>query len=316
MKNGTATIKSYQIGAGDLSANILNLGATLQSLHFKEYPHSLVLGSEDVADYEGELRNAGVIIGPVANRISNAQFKVGTQQYQVDANFLGKHCLHSGSVATANQVWDLVEHTANTVVLSIKLAAGKMGFPGPMEATAKYKLTENNQLCIEIIVSADVAVPCSWTEHNYFNFDGSDTLENHDLEIQAAEYLPIDNELIPTGEICSVDGTEFDLRTKRSLRDISLDHNFCISERMSPEMRPVARLGSTMSGILMLVESNEPGLQVYTGQHLASNRSGIRAGVALEPQGWPDALNNANFPSIILASDENYIHKSRYTFTS
>ncbi|MEZ5536641.1 MAG: aldose epimerase family protein [Thiolinea sp.] len=306
---------AYPISAGKLRATVLGFGATLQELYLEGCPHSLILGSASLTDYRHALKYAGAIVGPVANRISNGHFRIGAQAFDLDKNFLHTHCLHGGQNAASGQVWQLIEHQESEVTLGLELADKHMGFPGPISITVRYALNRQNQLSIDIRVRSEQIIPCSWTGHAYFNLDGSAQLSGHRLQVDADRYLPVDAELIPSGEVRPVSGSAFDLRQATSLTGLSLDHNFCITDQPERKMRKVARLDSIISGISMQLESNEPGLQVYTGDHLRTEACSFRAGIALEPQGWPDALNQPSFPSILFRPGETYHHQSCYTFT-
>lgn len=305
---------TYTIRVGRLSAKLSPYGATLRALHVEGHPHSLVLGSNNPELYKGELRYAGAIIGPVANRISQGRFTLGGKTYQVDQNFLDKHCLHSGYRSTADRIWDLLEITPTTARFGLQLQALESGFPGPMEVTAEYRVSEGNQLELQIDVSSDELIACNWAHHCYFNLDGSTSLSNHQIRVLADAYLPVDDELIPTGEIRPVADSQFDLRQPRSLHNARFDHNFCTSTARFDTPQLQAELSSEQCSIKLKIESTEPGLQVYTGDHLSGSKSGF-AGVALEPQGWPDALNQPTFPKVSLEARQRYRQVVRYTMS-
>jgi len=307
-------VRSYRIEAGRLSALVSPYGAMLQGLYLEGHQHSLVLGSNEPELYRRDLRYAGAIIGPVANRISRGRFTLGGKQYQVDQNFLEKHCLHSGHWSTADRIWDLQELTPSSARFGLQLKALESGFPGPMQVTAEYRIRESNQLELQIDVSSDELIPCNWAHHCYFHLDSSNNLNNHQLQVFADSYLPVDSELIPTGEIRSVAGSRFDLRLPKSLEQAAFDHNFCTATARAEQPLQQAKLSSSASGVELVIESTEQGLQVYTGDHLILRNTGL-AGVALEPQGWPDALNRSHFPSIALPAKQRYRQFVRYSLS-
>ncbi|MGB0717888.1 MAG: aldose epimerase family protein [Alphaproteobacteria bacterium] len=307
-------VVAYKLAAGGMRATILSYGATLQDLRIEGQSHSLVLNSDQLDDYKGSLINAGAIIGPVANRIANAELPIAEQIYRLDRNFRARHCLHGGTRGAGQLLWSLDEHYTDRLRLTLRLADQHMGFPGPINASVEYRLTESNQLDVRIEASSESLVAMNWTEHSYFNLDGTDTLSQHSLRVLADDYLPVDEDLIPVGDKCSVVDTRFDFRKPRSLNEVEIDHNFCTSSRRNEPLRPVAWLASEQSSVSLLIESNEPGLQVYTGTHLRPNPSGMKAGIALEPQGWPDAVHHPDFPSTLYRPSEVYKHHSRYTF--
>ena len=232
------------IGAGRITAALSPYGATLRALHLEGHKHSLVLGSDNPELYKGELRYAGAIIGPVANRINRGSFSLGGNEYSVDQNFLQKHCLHSGHRSTADRIWEVQELTPTSARFGLLLQALESGFPGPMWVTAEYRIRGNNQLELQIDVSSDELIASNWAHHSYFNLDGSNNLGNHQLRVLADAYLPVDDELIPTGEIRPVADSQFDLRQPRSLHQAQFDHNFCTSTARSATPQLQAELSA------------------------------------------------------------------------
>lgn len=292
-------VLAIPLRGGGLSATVLTLGATLQDLRLDD-GRRVLLGSPDPAAYLGPLRYFGAIVGPVANRIAGGRFRLDGRDIALDRNEAGRTTLHGGSTGFAERVWRLVDHAADRCTLALDHADGLGGFPGPLAVTATYRLLPPQTLEIEITgTSAGVAVFAP-AFHGYWNLDGSPDILGHRLTILADRRTPVDADLIPQGPPVAVAGTGHDYRSARPVgRD--LDDNFCTGTART-RLRPVAVLAA---GDLRLdVETTEPGLQVYAAARTSSGgfpgldgRSfGLHAGVALEPQLWPDAVNRPDFP--------------------
>ncbi|MFN4101297.1 MAG: aldose epimerase family protein [Pararhodobacter sp.] len=320
MPDGTE-VRRLTLRGGGLVAKVLTLGAIVQDLRLDGVPHPLVLGAGTPAAYLGPLEYFGAIVGRFANRIAGGRFVMDGVLHQVPPNFRGRHALHGGTIGSGARVWRIEAQHPDSVLLALSMADGEMGFPGNLEVTVRISLPGNGALQFDIEATTDRATPCGFAHHGYFTLDDTGDLSRHRLQVPAAHYLPIDDDLIPTGEIAPVAGTPFDFLEPRSLHRQEIDHNFCLARQRLP-LRPVAFLESHASGLGMRVESTEPGLQVYTAIHLPpggepgldGQRYGPFAGVALEAQNWPDAPNRPDFPPAILQSGEPYRQVTRYTF--
>lgn len=320
LPNGTQ-IECICMRGGGLTAHVLTYGATVQDLRLDGIDHPLVLGSPVLEPYLGPMTYFGAIVGRFANRIAKGQFHLDGTAYQVPTNWLDRHALHGGSIGTGQKVWTIGAVTDNSLRLELTLPDGDMGFPGRMMVSATFSLTTGATLAIDITARSDVATPCSLTHHGYFNLDGGTDITDHLLQIDGLSYLPVDAELIPTGEVAAVADTAFDFRTLRPLGTHGIDHNFCLADKTLP-LRPVARLHSPRSGLEMTVDTNQPGLQIYDGAYipvagfdgLDGRRYGPFGGIAMEPQCWPDAPNRPDFPPAILQRDETYLQQTRYRF--
>lgn len=306
-------------GAG-LSAQVLTHGARVQDLRLEGVAHPLVLGSDRLDPYLGEMLNFGSIVGRFANRIGGAGFAIDGQPHHLDRNFRGRHTLHGGSDGTAAHLWRIEDLAEASVRLACALDDGHMGFPGNLRVTAEIALRDPCALQIDIAATADAATPCSFAHHGYFALDGGGGDVTRDqLWIAAEHYLPVDADLIPDGPPRAVAGTPFDFRTPREIGTHGYDHNFCLSATAVP-LRPVARLESVATGLTLTVETDQPGLQVYDAAHLAGleglggRRYGPKSGLALETQNWPDAPNRPDFPPCLLRPGEIYRHRVRYAF--
>ena len=320
LPDGTA-VERVPISGGGLTAHILTYGATVQDLRLGGVDHPLVLGSPVLEPYLGPMTYFGAIVGRFANRIANGCFEFEGQTFHIPTNWLGRHALHGGTVGTGQTIWTIGALTTDTLCLDLVLPDGDMGFPGEMQVKARFSLSGDGDLTMEIKAQTDAPSPCSFAHHGYFNLDGGADVTSHLLRISADTYLPVDDDLIPTGEVATVAGTQFDFRTARKLGSNGIDHNFCVSNQQLP-LRSVAKLHSTKSGITMHVETTEPGLQIYDGAYipklglpgLEGRRYGPFGGLAIETQGWPDAPNHVGFPSAILRPGETYLHQTRYRF--
>ena len=324
LSDGTA-IEAVRLSNGGLSARLLGWGAVLQELRLEGHEHSLVLGLPDLDAYLAHSKYFGATAGRCANRIAGGRATIDGREHRLDRNFLGKHTLHGGSEGTGRLPWRIAAHDERSARLEIELADGHMGFPGRLAASALFTLTDDGALDIVYRAETDRPTLCNLAHHSYFVLDDSGDVLDHELQVRAERYLPVDDELIPTGEIAPVEGTAFDFRRPRALRDgrdgrPTLDHNFCLSPARSVR-RAVARLSSPRSGIELEVSTTEPGLQVYDGAlldvpvaGLDGRRIGPCAGIALEPQVWPDSPHHPDFPQASLAPGETYRQHTRYAF--
>lgn len=309
-----------QLRGGELTIAVLTLGATLQDVRLAGTPWPLTLGAQSVAAYEGPCRWFGSVAGPVANRIAGAQAVIAGKVCRFDANENGRTTLHGGATGTDAQVWALTDQAADSVTLSLDLPAGLGGFPGNRRISACYRLTGPATLRLTLTATSNQPTLMNLANHSYWNLDGTSHTSDHRLQISADQYLPTDADGIPLPPT-PVAGTDFDLRTARRVGDIArLDHNFCLSRTIRP-LRPVAELCG-QKGVSLILSTTAPGVQAYDGAGLNSRPFpghmgkpyGPRAGLALEPQHWPDAAGRADFPSILLHPDMVYCQISEWQF--
>ena len=313
-------VERFTLSNGTLTANILSLGAIVQDLRLAGVAHPLVLGSDRLGPYLGSMQYFGAIVGRYANRIAGARFTLDGQEHHLSRNALGRHCLHGGARGSSAQIWTIAVLKSDQVSMRLTLPDGDMGFPGTLDIELGIAL---NAAALEFDIRArsDKTTLCNFTHHGFFILDGSGSIAQHCLQLDATTYLPVDPDQIPTGERAAVAGSGLDFRSARSLCGMVLDHNFCLSDQRSPR-RPVARLESAISGIRLQMDTTEPGLQVYTANHLPKRDvRGLEgrhyrrhAGIALEAQIWPDAPNQRQFPSAVLPAGDVYHQQTRYTF--
>ncbi|MBX2853349.1 MAG: galactose mutarotase [Rhodobacteraceae bacterium] len=311
-------VRYARLSNGGVTAAIMTWGASLQELRFEGLPYSLALGSEAFDAYLSGMKYFGAIVGPVANRIKAGRFMLDGRIYDLERNEDARTTLHGGTGGFGERNWRLLEANATSCWLSLEHADGTCGFPGNISVTAVYKLTDDGVLRVKIQGRSDRRTMFNPAFHGYWNLSGAPTLADHTLTIPAETYLPVDDHLIPVGAPAPVMGTAFDYRRGRA-PDPELDHNFClISER--GQIRPVCRLECPSAALE--VRSTEPGLQVYTGGGLATAPwaghggapYGPLAGIALEPQVWPDAPNNPDYPSALLEAGEKYQQVTEFAF--
>lgn len=304
-------------------ARVLTLGGILQDLRLAGTDHALTLGSPDPRAYLGPLGYFGAIIGPVANRIGGAGAEIAGTMRQFPANQGGRHTLHSGAGGTHAQLWRIEEAAPDRLRLAVDLPAGLGGFPGHRQIVADY-LLEGAALDLTIRARTDAPTLMNLAHHPYWNLDGRPDWSGHRLAVLADRFLPTTPEHLPTGEVRDVAGTPYDLRGGQVLTHegtVPLDHNYCLADGRRP-LTPAVRLTGA-SGVSLEVQTTEPGVQVYTAGGLAPvacpTHGGIpygpHAGVAIEPQFWPDAPNHPAFPSIRLDPGQLYRQHTRYLFS-
>ncbi len=295
-------VHAIELEYGALCAEVLTFGARLHKLHHAGSPN-LAMGAETLAAYEGPALYSNAVVAPVVNRIAGAQAELGGKTLRFSANE-GPNCLHSGPAGTQALVWQIAETSGAAATLEITLPPGHGGFPGARTLRATYALEPEGALRITLEAETDAPTLLNPAFHGGWNLDGSGTLAGHRLTVMAEHYLPVTADKLPTGVIAPVAGTPFDYRSPRA-PDPGLDHNFCLATA-ARALAPSARLTGS-SGRALTVETTAPGLQVYCG-------SG--AGVALEPQLWPDAPHHEGFPSIIANPGAPVRQESRYLFTA
>lgn len=297
---------------GTLKIELLTLGVILRDVRLAGVDRNLTIAMQNVAEYEGPGQYFGSLVGPVANRISRSRTEIDGYDYLFSPNDRD-HLLHSGTAGIHRKVWTVVAQTSVSTKFELTLGDGVDGFPGNRVLQAEYAL-ENDSLQLTITAKSDAATLMNIAQHSYWNLDGTPNWEGHRLAVDSARFLPEDNGL-PTGEIASVEDTEFDLRIGRNIRigAPDLDTNFCIANQRR-EITNVATLTGT-SGVEMAVSTTQAGLQVYDGRD--SDAAGLPpyAALAIEAQGWPNSPNERRFPSIELAAKDTYRQVTRWTFS-
>ena len=298
-----------------LQAQVLSYGATLKDLRFSGFENSLVLGYRSIEDYFCDKNYAGVTVGRYANRISNGQYYLNSEKFDLDKNEVFA-TLHGGSDSCHNSSWEIADFGLNFVELRYQFNDGDMGFGGNLSVKLRYELAGSKLILTIEAFTSDLSL-CNFTNHSYFNLDYSSNLENHYLSVKSAEIVEVDENKLPTGRVKNVAGSKLDFRTeKKLLHDngsiSSIDTNFCFSNGRT-KIREIAELKT--SKCKMVLSTTEPGLQVYTGSSLKPPLQPFQ-GIALEPQFWPDSPNNSGFPDAFLRSGQKYKHITHYSFTN
>ena len=317
------SIHKFTLTGGGLIAKFINWGAVLQDLKFESDSKSLVLGLEKLEDYTKHSRYFGATAGPYANRIDRGRFRIKENEIQLQTNFQNKHHLHGGTEGVGRRVWNVDEVAKNALKLSIIHPDGHMGYPGPIQITATFSLLDPGILDIVYTAETEKTTIVNLAHHSYFNLSAEKTILDHELKINASTFLDVDEFLIPRGEPQSVELGGHDFRDFRRIQNESiittnLDHNYCLS--LNPqEIRPVAWLKS--SSVSLQISTTEPGIQVYDGHGLDVQISGIDgrflgayAGIALEPQLWPDSPNRLDFTCPLLHPGDVYLQHTQYQF--
>ena len=256
-----------------------------------------------------QIAKDGFVVGRCANRIAGAKFSIDGTTYNVSKND-GQNSLHGGAGngdnswrgPFATKDWTKVTQTADSITYSIHSADGENGYPGNMDMTVKYTLSKDGELSIEYRATTDKATLCNPTNHLFIDINGNGSYDNVDLVIDADSYTPLSNQ-IPTGEIKSVEGTQFDYRTRKAFdKSKNYDDNYVLN---GVGYRQVAALFGKTSSLSILVTTDRPGLQLYKdGQ----------GNICLESQMMPDAINHDNFENPILRPGEEFYSKTSYTF--
>jgi len=277
---------------------------------------SVVLGFDTFDAYPAASPYFGSLAGRVANRIRDGRFTLDGRTYELTKNF-GAHTLHGGPEGIGRLVWDgEVDSAANAVRFSLYSPDGAMGFPGNVDFTATYTLT-GNRLRLDIGAKADRRTPLNVVQHQYFNLGtGTDVLD-HTYRIAASAYTELGGPLIPTGAILPVDGTVWDLRAGRTMRDaagqpIDYDGNLVLptDRRFEDE---VANVTGPDGALTLKLWTDQVGVQLYnsvtTDVNAEGKHFGHHCGFCLEDQGLPDAVNHPHFPSTIYGPDRDYSHR-------
>lgn len=306
-----------------MSATVLPLGAALVGLRLGASPRNLVLEYATPNARSAKPTSAGALVGPVANRIRDGLAEIDGQTYQMPLNENGQTSLHSGPDGLHAQLWQVAKQHPHAVTFTCTLPDGTNGLPGTRHFTATYSIAETT-LTLHITATTDRTTPINVASHPYWNLDGAPDITGHTLQVAAQSYLPTDAMNLPTGEIAPLHGTAFDFTTPRRLsRDPALDLNFCLAHAPRATPQPAATLRGS-DGTTLEIATTAPGLQVYAGSNLMQAETALAgnpvlapyAGVALEPQLWPDALFHKPFPAILLRTGETWEQTTLHRFTA
>lgn len=297
----------------------------------------VVLGHATLGKYvnfTGE-RFFGATIGRFGNRIANARFSLGGREFKLPQND-GKNCLHGGAAGFDMKMWDVLEAAPDMLKLGLVSPDGDEGFPAELKVRMTYRLTSDNRFEVEHVAQSDADTVINLTHHSFFNLrgEGGGDVNSHVMQINADKYTPVDETLIPTGEIAGVEGTPFDFREPHAIGERlgdddeqlklgrGYDHNWVINRKFPEALELAARVFEPESGRELEVYTTEPGMQFYGGNFLNGEigKSGkpysFRGAFALETQHFPDSPNRPNFPSTLLRAGEKYCHVCSYNFSA
>jgi aldose 1-epimerase len=325
------------INRNGLAARIATYGGTLVSLHTPDRDGVLadvVLGFDDPAPYLAEHPYFGSLIGRFANRIRGGRFTLGGTTYQLPRNN-GENHLHGGPGGFHTVNWRASASEAAgeaSLTLTHSSRDGDQGYPGNVQVEVRYTLSDDDELRLDYAATTDAPTVLNLTNHSYFNLDGSKTILEHVLTLAASRYLPVDESVVPTGEMRSVAGTPFDFTTPTAIGaridgdDVQLrhgrgyDHAWVLDH---DDSGIAAEVYAPLSGRRMRVHTTQPGLQFYSGNLLDGTVRGKggqaypqNAGFCLETEHFPDSPNQPAFPSTVLAPGQVYRTATRYCFTA
>jgi aldose 1-epimerase len=353
-------VREYTLtNAKGMEVKIITYGGIITSVKVPDRKHEMVnvtLGFNNLNDYETKNNPYfGAIIGRYGNRIANGVFTLDGATYCLDANN-GPNSLHGGGKGFDKQVWEVTEEINDAKGVGIKLhylspagdgwtgdfpnpncpADAQLGYPGDLDTFVTYTLNDKNQIVIDYEATTNAPTVVNLTNHAYWNLqgEGTGTIYDHLLMINADRYTPVDSTLIPTGDLAPVEGTPFDFRKQKPVADgirsddeqivfgRGFDHNWVLNLPTSPNsLNLAARLFDPSSGRGLAIWTDQPGIQFYAGNFLdgtlygTSNRAYRQSdGLALETQHYPDSPNQPDFPSTVLLPDETYNSTTIYEF--
>lgn len=320
-------------------AQITNYGGKVASLWVQDKSgkyEDVVLGHTNIDDYLiSKEKYFGALIGRYGNRIKNGEFSLDSSTYNLKRNNGDNH-LHGGDAGFDAVVWNVEETKSNVLELSYVSENMEEGYPGTLSIRVNYELTDDNELKIEYWATTDASTVVNLTHHSFFNLKGAGngTINEHLLRINAPYYTPVDEGLIPTGILATVEGTPFDFQKLTAIGERvdqihpqlkngkGYDHNFVLNQNFE-ELNYAAKVVEPVSGRVMEVFTNEPGLQFYGGNFLNGSVTGkenkaykFRTAFCLETQHFPDSPNKPHFPSTRLDPGEDYYSVCIYKFST
>jgi aldose 1-epimerase len=319
----------FEIGlrsAAGAEAKVITWGAVLRDLVVPSPvgPRRVVLGFQRLEDYLAHSPYFGATVGRFANRISRGHFVLDGIAYSLQLNER-RNTLHGGFASFGKRPWKLGTYDETSVTLTLHSPNGDGGYPGNLEVSCTYRLVEPATLRIEMSAIPDAPTIVNLAHHSYFNLDGTNDIRDHELTLHAAFYTPVDEELIPTGEILSVAGTPYDFRAPRRIRseDRRYDTNFVLARmpEAATGLAHAATLCAPLRSLAMEMHTTEPAVQFYDGAKincpvpgLGGARYGAHAGLCLEAQVYPDSPNRRHFPDSVVRPGQQYAQVTEYRF--
>ncbi len=350
---GGRAVEQYKLTSGDgLEVWVLTYGAIVSRVRMRGRtgaPADVALGHDTLEPYLAGGPYVGALIGRVANRIGAGRLTIDGRRHQLATNN-GPHHLHGGLEGWDKRVWDAAPFDAPDaagVTLTLRSPAGDQGYPGGVDAKVEISVSAENTLAFAFHARTDAPTPINMTHHGYFNLSGDwgGDITDHELTLDASTVAEIDQTLLPTGSLVSVDDGPFDFRAPRRLGEClqlldsqetspaltqlrhagGLDHAFAVNAPDAfadrPAARPAARLVHPGSGRVLSVTTSQPSIQVYTANGLDGGlvaRAGARpprfGAICLETQHFPDSPNRPEFPSVMVRPGDVYAHRAHYHF--
>ena len=336
MPDGKAVERFTLTNANGIEVKAISYGGIITSLRVPDRDRKfddIVLGFDQLDGYLKDHPFFGAIIGRYGNRIGKAQFTLDGKTYKLAANN-GPNNLHGGTKGFDKVLWTVEPIGNNGLAFTRTSPDGEEGFPGNLRTRVTYTLTDKNELIVEYHATTDKATPVNLTQHSYFNLAGqaSGDILGHELMINADRYTPVDDTLIPTGELAPVEGTPFDFRKPTAIgarindanpqlkAGLGYDHNWVLN-RKGTGLELAARVREPKTGRTLEITTTEPGIQFYAGNFLDGKLAGKggavyrhRTGFCLETQHYPDSPNHPKFPSTILKPGQEYRTRTVFTF--
>jgi aldose 1-epimerase len=317
-----------------MTVKLINYGGIVSHLLVPDKngkTEDVVLGLDSLQNYLNDTPYFGAIVGRYGNRIAKGNFKLEGQGYTLPINN-GENHLHGGVKGFDKVVWDaedfIFPETAG-VILSYTSEDGEEGYPGNLNVKVTYTLSNKNELRINYEATTDKATIVNLTHHGYFNLkgQGNGDILDHQLQLMADRYVPVNQTMIPTGELKEVKGSSMDFTTPRSvgsrIKEVEggYDHTWVLNDFDGKKVRLVAKVIERKSGRVMEVYTDQPGIQFYTGNFLDGSLNGKggnvytkHSGFCLETQHYPDSPNQPEFPSVVLRPGEKYETETVYKF--
>ena len=317
-----------------LSVSVMDYGATIVKILAPDRSGKLddvVLGFDKFSPYLHQIAHLGGTIGRYGNRITKGQFSIGRSVFQLPLNN-GPNSLHGGFRGFDRRMWKVepVESDIPAVRFSRLSPDGEEGYPGNLFVSVTFSLSDDNELRISYEATTDKTTIINLTNHTYFNLAGGGAILDHLLTLHADAYTPVDDALLPTGEIKSVDGTPWDFLNPTPMglhlkeagsKPVGFDHNFVLNKGWFSDWSVAAEVDEPKSGRTLTVSTDQPGIQFYTGNFLDGTMTGDGgnvylqySGFCLETQHFPDSPNHANFPSTFLVPGDTYKTSTVYAF--
>ena len=325
--------KLYHLENGRYSADITDFGATLVRFCGPDRNGRMtdvLLGFDNVVPYTGSIGYMGAVIGRFGNRIEKGKFTLNGKEYTLAVNN-GPNHLHGGNVGFSHKIFAVRNVDDHTIEFGYLSPDGEEGYPGKLDVQVTYSLSQDGTLTIDYYAISDADTVINLTNHAYFNLNGAEhpgTVFNHTLQLSASAFCETDSDCLANGNILAVRGTPFDFREGRNLGDSitadyapvkaaggGIDHNFVLDGK---DYREFGRLYSDTTGIEMICYTDQPGVQVYTGNFIEPfiGKYGVEytkhGAVCLETQGFPNSTSFGHFPSPVLKKGEIYRHTTAY----